>query len=187
MSYPNRGGRIPPDNRPAQAKGVGQNSKRHDLERRTTPFLHDSDLQQGDVQAMENGQRITAKQTQQPAAPSPTGGSGKATEPVSSGTTGVPDAIDFIAGIGGKGGVNPPGPAAPINPNADKWARYARHLANGPGASGLLGGAYINQMRQLMRSPQAVRVEMIDLADVDEALAVALDAQEEFDAGAEDA
>src|SRR5690606_16933027 len=69
-----RGGRIPPDGRPTQAPGVGKNSKRHDLERRNVPFLHGSDLQVGDVQAMEQGQRIAPKQTQAPAAPPSRGG-----------------------------------------------------------------------------------------------------------------
>jgi len=178
MSYPNRGGRIAPDNRPAQAKGVGKNSKRHDLERRTTPFLHDSDLQVGDVQAMEDGQRIAPKQTQQPAAPAPTRGSGSVRAGASTGTADVPDAIDFISGIAAGGGLNAPQAGAPPSANADMWMRYAQHLANGPGSSGLLGGALIHQMRQLRRSPQTVGAEVINLRDVDAALAVALDEEE---------
>ncbi|WP_461522126.1 hypothetical protein [Porticoccus sp.] len=75
------GGRIPRDNRPVQAKGVGKNSKRHDLERPSTPGLHGSDLQQGDVQALEQGQRIAPVREQGAATPQPNrapsrGGSG---------------------------------------------------------------------------------------------------------------
>lgn len=178
MTYANRGGRIEPDNRTPAAPGVGKNSKRHDLERRSTPYLHDSDLQMGDVQAMENGQRIAPKQTQQPAAPAPSRSSGT-TSGASTDATGVPDAIDFIAGLTTGAGVNPPPAGTAPNPNMDMWLRFAGHLVNGPGSSGLLAGAYINQMRQLRRSPQTAESVFIDLRDVDSALEAALDAEEE--------
>lgn len=182
MTYPNRGGRMPEQerNRPASAPGVGRNSKRHDLERRSTPFLHDSDLQQGDVQALEQGQRIAPKQTQRPAAPAAPQGSGSTTGGTTADATSIPDAIDFLSNVIGGGALGEPQPGVAANPNADKWLRFARHLVNGPGSSGLLAGAYINQMRQLMRSPQTVNVEVIDLRDVDEALAAALDEEEAF-------
>lgn len=172
------GGRIPPDNRGPQAKGIGANSKRHDLERRTTPYLHDSDLQQGDVQAMEDGQRIAPAKSQAPAAPQPTTSNSRP-QVQATGSGQIPDAIDFLSGVAG-GGVNVPtsGGVAP-SANLDMWVRFARHLANGPGASGLLGGAYINQIRQAMRSPQAASAVMINLNDLDDALEVALDEEGE--------
>lgn len=173
MTYANRGGRIPPDNRPPAAKGVGKNAKRHDLERRSTPFLHDSDLQQGDVQAMENGQRVAPKRTQQPAAPPPASGGGQPAQA----TTGeeIPDPIDFIAGLTSGSGVNPPAAGVVSNPNVEMWLGFAQHLVNGPGSSGLLAGAYINQLRQLRRNPQTSESVYIDLQDVDAALEAALD------------
>jgi hypothetical protein len=179
MTYQGPGGRIPPDNRPVQAKGVGRNSKRHDLERRTTPFLHGSDLQVGDVQAMEQGQRIAPKKTQQPARPAPAGGGGQPTATTSPAT--IPDAIDFISGIAGGGSLTPPPAGATPSYNLEKWLRYATHLVNGPGSSGLLAGAYINQMRQLRRSPQNSGVEIVNLQDVDAALAAALNEEEAID------
>lgn len=179
MSYPNRGGRQAPDNRPPEVSGVGKNSKRTDMERRTVPFLHDSDLQQGDVQAMENGQRIAPKQTQRPAAPAPARGSGTPGQ-TSTGTADIPDAIDFISGIAGGGnGVNPPQGAGVPSANMDMWVRFASHMVNSPGSSGLLAGAYINQIRQLRRTPQIAESVLINLADVDDALEAALNTEEE--------
>lgn len=183
MSYPNRGGRIAPDNRPAQAKGVGKNSKRHDLERRDTPFLHDSDLQQGDVQALENGQRIAPKQTQRPAGPAPTSGSGNTKSVAGTGPADIPDPIDFISTLTAGAGVTPPMAGATPSANLDMWVRYAAHLANGPGASGLLRGAFINQMRNLRRSPQNTQSVVINLNDIDAGLEVALNEEEAQRAG----
>ena len=54
-----KGGRIAPDGRQSQAPGVGKNSVRSDLSQPAkTPGLAGSDLQQGDVQALERGQKI---------------------------------------------------------------------------------------------------------------------------------
>jgi hypothetical protein len=175
------GGRIPPDNRPTQAKGIGKNSKRHDLERRTTPYLHGSDLQQGDVQALEQGQRVAPKQTQQPAGPAPAQQAAPAqatTAPAQ-----IPDAIDFISQIAGGQTLGVPQAAAPVNPNIDAWLEFASHMANGPGASGLLAGAYINQMRQARRFPQNAGSVFIDLNDVDASLEAALNEEEALRAG----
>lgn len=181
MSYPNRGGRVAPDNRGPSVSGVGKNSKRTDMERRSVPFLHDSDLQQGDIQAMEQGQRIAPKQTQRPAAPAPAQGSGTQTERTGTGAVDVPDAIDFLSGIAGGGaGVNPPrGGGAPPSANMDMWVRFASQLVNSPGSSGMLAGAYINQLRQLRRTPQIAESVLINLADVDDALEAALNTEQE--------
>lgn len=171
------GGRIPPDNRGPQAKGVGKNAKRHDLERRSTPYLHDSDLQQGDVEAMKEGQRVAPVQTQQPAAAAPAsgaGGGGATTSTTGTGAT-VPDPIDFFAGrANGSVGVptdRPAGTAA----KAATWLPILRMLAAGPGSSGLLGSALINQARQLNRLPRR-DATVIDMQDVDAGLAAMLDA-----------
>jgi hypothetical protein len=178
MSYPNRGGRIPPDNRPTSAPGVGKNSKRSDLERRTTPYLHDSDLQQGDVQALEDGQRVTPKQTQQPAQAQATTGGGRPQMQATTSIEGIPDAIDFISQMAAGGGVNVPTANAAPSANLDMWVRFAQHLVNGPGSSGNLAGAYINQIRQLRRTPHTADSVFINLRDVDDALEAALDEEE---------
>lgn len=164
-----RGGRIAPDNRPTQAPGVGKNSKRHDLERRNVPFLHDSDLQQGDVQAMEQGQRVSPKQTQRPAAPEPRGGGSQMTTSGPSAAMTPPDPIEFLAGRMGGPMEVPTRRAEIANAKAMTWLPLARQLASGPGASGVLASALINQMRGLSRMPVR-ETTTIDMSDVDAAL-----------------
>lgn len=176
MSFPNRGGRIPPDGRPVAAPGIGKNSRRHDLEGRDTPFLHDSDLQQGDVQALEQGQRIAPKQTQQPAAPAPAGrGSGTTTVGTGAGTTDVPDAIDFLAGRAtGEVGIPATGYAAGSS-RAATWLPILQQLAAGPGSSGVLGAALIDQTRRMRQAVPRRDAAVIDMQDTDVALKAMLD------------
>jgi hypothetical protein len=168
--YRNQGGRIAPDNRPAQAPGVGKNSKRHDLERRNTPFLHGSDLQQGDIQAMEQGQRIAPVQTQQPAAPrpAPAGGSTASTTGTGPGMA-VPDPIAFIGERAG-GTLTPPASGVHVdNSKALTWLPLVRQLAAGPGSSPMLASAFINQARNL-RKMGHMPAAIIDLDGVDDAI-----------------
>lgn len=175
MSDRNRGGRIPPDNRPVQAKGVGENSKRHDLERRSVPFLHGSDLQQGDVQALRQGQRIAPKQTQQPAvaAPAQAGGGGATTSASSAGAT-VPDPIEFLGQRQGKGLSIPQRERRPDNERALSWLPLIRELAVGPGSSGVLARTLINQARALQRRG-GVPATHIDLQAIDDGIEAMLD------------
>lgn len=177
MSDRNRGGRQPPDNRPVSAKGVGKNSKRHDMERRSVPFLHGSDLQKGDVEAMRQGQRIAPKQTQQPAvggaAPAGAGGGGATTGP--RGGAAVPDPIEFL-GSRQSGGLNvPQRQRRPDNERALSWLPIVRELAKGPGSSGLLARTLINQARAL-QSRGALPATNIDLQAVDDGIEAMLDA-----------
>ena len=159
------------------APGVGKNSRRHDLETRTTPYLHDSDLQQGDVQAMEQGQRIAPKKTQQPAAPAPVSrGSGTTADRSGTGTTGVPDAIDFLAGrSNGEVGIPATGYVAGSS-RATTWLPILQQLATGPGSSGVLGAALIDQTRRMRRAVPRRDAAVIDMQDTDVALAAMLDA-----------
>jgi len=94
------GGKIPNQGNPPAAKGVGKNSKRHDLERQATPGLHGSDLQQGDIKKLEQGQRIAPIRTQAPAAPKGQSGQpgGQTRKAQSGGPMQVPDAIEFLGG-----------------------------------------------------------------------------------------
>ena len=163
------GGRIAPDGRPPQAKGVGKNAKRHDLERPATPGLAGSDLQQGDVQALESGQRIAPiKQNPRGQAPPVKGGSTSATP--SRGTPpGAPDAIEFLGAQQGNE-FNIPSPVgAVINERALSWMPIIRSLVVGPGSSGLLASAFINQARQLRKSNSSPSVT-IDLDSIDDGL-----------------
>lgn len=165
------GGRIAPDGRTPQTPGVGKKAKRHDLERQPTPGLHDSDLQSGDVQALEQGLRVAPRTTQPPARPdarrvapqggAPTGQQGQ-----------VPDPMEFLGGkLGGtfqKVGVPRRNPRKPIDVEA--WMPLIQTLATSPGGSGILGQAFITQMGNLARKAQTYETPLIDMQDADDDL-----------------
>lgn len=165
----NKGGRLPPDNRGAQAKGVGKNAKRHDLERPATPGLHGSSLQKGDVQAMEQGQRIAPIQeqergrSQQPSRASRNG-------QTSSQGVKVPDAIEFF----GQRSSGPPAvPSAQPNVTSgklEKWGAILEQVVASPGASGGLAEAYVNQLRNLRKNAVNRPATSVNLNDVDDGL-----------------
>lgn len=165
-----KGGRIPPDGRPAQAPGIGKNAKRHDLERPATPGLHNSDLQQGDVQALEQGQRIAPRSTQQPAISAPNVGSQPTSRAQMSGQgMQIPDAIDFL---GKKNGAefSPPQPIRRLDASkAMTWLPILRRLASGPGASSALVNAFINQAR-LLSQAGAQPATVVDMSAIDDGI-----------------
>ncbi len=165
------GGLVPNQGNPPAAKGTGKNSKRHDLERPTTPGLHGSDLQKGDVKKLEEGQRITKKKTQAPAnqvSEQPQQAPQKEGAPVD-----VPDPIEFLGGrSSGAAALD-----AEITPSQGytAWLPFVRQMAIGPGSSGLMAGAYINQFRQIMNAPSVTKNTVIDLQNMDDALEAGLD------------
>lgn len=177
-----KGGRIPPDGRPPQAKGVGKNSKRHDLERRKTPGLHGSDLQQGDVQAMEDGQRIAPASTQQRGQQAPPQ-QGQApqraqqmpgTAPSQRGVE-VPDAIDFLAERNGNGFSMPNPVRQTDSSRALTWLPILRQLVSGPGTSSALVNAFINQARQ-MHQAGSQPATIVDMNATDDGIEAMLNA-----------
>lgn len=178
MAHDGAGGRIAPDGRPPQAKGVGKNAKRHDLERAATPGLAGSDLQQGDVQALESGQRVAPiKENPRGRAPRPSGGgqSGGQTRGAQSGrVSGAPDAIEFLGAQQGSEFNVPTQTRAVTNERALSWMPLIRSLVVGPGTSGLLASAFINQARELRRSGSSP-VTVIDLDAIDDGLEAMLD------------
>ena len=166
----NSGGRIPPDNRPTQAPGVGKNAKRHDLERRSTPFLHGSDLQQGDVQAMEQGQRIAPLRTQQPAAGAPAQGGQAQQGAPQGGQMQTPDPIQFIAQQQQARGLpQEQGQTSLPQRRVDVsgWTPIAARIANSPSASGSLRQAFLHQFSALSRRPYVPDVYVIDMNALD--------------------
>lgn len=172
----NSGGRIRADGRGPQTPGRGKNAKRHDLERRNTPFLHGSDLQQGDVQALENGQRIAPIRTQQPATSTSTGGtpsSGGATPPA--GTMQVPDPIEFAKERFGGQGVGVPSGAPDQRIDISSWLPLAQRMADTPGTSGLLRSAFIKQYANVAKRPYAPDTSVINLQDLDDSVEAMLD------------
>ncbi len=164
-----RGGRIPPQGRTPQAKGVGKSSKRHDLERPKTPGLHGSDLQQGDVSKFEQGQRIAPIKTQAP-------GQTKRTSSLPGNRTtradgsGAPDPLTFLTDrLGGtlQPGVGQGQPQTDINAMLPLLER----LATATGASGLLSQAYINQIANARVDAGVTRTPLISMQDVERDLA----------------
>ncbi len=158
-----RGGTIEADGRPAQAPGVGKDSKRHDLE--GTPGLSKgSSLEQGDAQRLEAGTKAI-KQAQAPAqaAPGPPPGA----------TTGapmdVPDAIQFAGEkLGGDtfgagttdGSVYDPQP----------WMPTLRVLASQPNAGGGLTAAVVEMIASFRKQPSGTDQTFIDVNELDNTL-----------------
>ncbi len=164
-----RGGRIPAQGRTPQAKGVGKNSKRHDLERPKTPGLHGSDLQQGDVQALEQGQRIAPIKTQAP------GQTNRTSQLPANRTTRAdgsvaPDPLAFLTDrLGGTLQAGASQGAPPRDTSA--FLPLLERLAAATGASGLLSQAYINQLANSRTDQGVVRTPLISMQDVERDLA----------------
>ena len=146
-----------------QAKGVGKDSKRHDLD--GTPGL-DSDLQQGEVQEMERGQQVVANTqgeqavtaAEQPRAQLPAQGMA------------VPDPIDFA---GQKVGGSLEGAGAgqlQEKVNFSNWLPLLRRLATSPTSSGLLQRSFMARMQQEMNRPTGVKTALLRQRDFDNRL-----------------
>lgn len=165
-----KGGRIPPDGRRPQPAGVGKDAKRHDLERPATPGLHDSDLQQGDVSAMEEGQRIAPIREQPPAATSRRPRT--AAPGIQRGGTqsDVPDPLDFLgerlAGTLSVDGLGEPRRAADIH----SFLPIVKRIATAPGASGVISQAYLTMLSNASKRPLLYETPLIDMQDADDRL-----------------
>lgn len=163
-----RGGRVPPDGRPPQFKGVGKNAKRHDLERPATPGLHGSDLQQGDVRKLEWGQRIAPTRTQEPGRTPEIATQARVRgEGVETSSMQLPDAIDFLGERNGSE-FGPPG-NLPDTPGGklSSWQPILERLISGPGSSGGLANLYIKQMRRARQETFMRPAVQISLDDID--------------------
>ncbi len=162
------GGKRAPDGRQPSAPGVGKTARRHDLER--VPPLAGSDLQSGDVQRLEAGQKIAA---------------GAAPQQNSSGTTGpirsggspnrgeleIPDAIDFAGqrrgqNIGASG-------AGQEQLDMSQWLPLLRALASNPKRSGPLAVQLLEQISNANNTPGAGRVRVVDENQIQDAIEAA--------------
>ncbi len=158
-----RGGTIEPDGRPAQAPGVGKDSKRHDLE--GTPGLSKgSSLEQGDVQKLEAGKQVI-KQAQAPAQAQATTAPPTGTGPPME----VPDAVQFAGQkLGGDtfgagttdGSVFDPAP----------WMPTLRVLASQPNAGGGLTAAVVEMIASFRKQPSGTDQTFIDVNELDNTL-----------------
>ncbi len=148
-------GHVAPDGRPAQAKGIGKTAKRHDLEQPKTPGLAGSDLQQGDVQKLEQGQKVAPIPNQKPQAKAAPGSNAQGQSGVE-----VPDAIDFLGKrFGGGNAGNNPGTES-IDLTA--WMPLLRRIARNPGKSGPLATALVQALSNFSQTPAAGRVRVMD-------------------------
>ncbi len=168
-----RGGRIPPQGRTPQAKGVGKSSKRHDLERPKTPGLHGSDLQQGDVSKFEQGQRIAPIKTQAPGQ-TKRSSSLPANRTTRADGSGAPDPLTFLNER--LGGTLTSGESQG-RPQANKQAMMPllEKLATATGASGIVAQAFITQLANTRSEQGVVRTPLISMQDVERDLAEFLD------------
>jgi len=176
------GGRIPPDGRPNPVGGVGKQARRHDISapKRSVPFAHEAGMVQGDVQALEAGQKIggipSNKREQPPAQPkrnSSTRGrnpnEAKTGAQQSAGMN-VPDPLQFMAGKGG--GVQLPGGPPASRKTFEAWQPMLRHLMNDNTTSSMLKSVFVGQMSEQLRRPQGSGgLQMIDRNALDGQLA----------------
>lgn len=162
------GGKIAPDGRPPVAPGVGKTARRHDLEAPATPGLSDPSIQQGDVQRLEQAQRVAPrrKRTQPPAAPQskqprqPAGGQQ---------TMDVPDPIAMASGrIGGQ--VIPPMSAETEPLDVERWRPLMRELARNPHVSGPLTTTLFAQLTNMQNLPGSSGVRVVDQNAIDAVL-----------------
>lgn len=166
------GGRIQAQNRPIQAPGVGRHSKRHDLERRAVPPLHGSDLQQGDVRALEQGQRVQPiKRTQPPAQARPTNAGQPAQRGAQAGqASAIPNPLDFFANRLGGSYQPKSGVVGRSRHNYQSWLPLLERLAKSPGASGVLVQAYITRLNNMLTGPILDSHDFVDMQEADSLL-----------------
>lgn len=165
------GGRIPPDGRPPQAKGVGKTAKRHDLEKPATPGLHDSDLQYGEVQRMEQAQRVApTKKVQRPSASKPPRQRRGATRGPGEYQMQTPDPIQMAASRIG-GAANPvDGDVNAVALDPTPWMPLLHQLANAPSAGGGVASALVDLLSQYQRRPIHSSGHVIDFNELDRTL-----------------
>lgn len=162
------GGRIAPDGRQPRPPGVGKTARRHDLEAQPTPGLHNSDLQQGDVSMLENGQRVAPRpKKSQPSAAPQSRGKAPARQQAP-GPMQVPDPIEFASQRVG-GGVPAPNEQGEIF-DAERWRPLMAAIARNPLASGPLTTTLMTQLSNMSRQVNTASVQVIDQNAADEAV-----------------
>ena len=158
------------ENSPIQAKGVGKNSKRHDLD--GTPGL-DSDLQQGEVQEMERGQQVV-QNTQGTARPQVQGAeTPRAALPAQE--MAVPDAVTFAGQkVGGDLSNAGQGPIQERQ-SFSNWLPLLRRLAVSPTSSGILQRSFVERLSVEMQRPTGGKAALLTQRSMDERLEEFLD------------
>ena len=156
------GGVRAPDGRQQQAPGVGRDSVRSDLALPATPGLADSDLQQGDVQALENAQKI-APRAGAPNVPRTVSKPRRNTNTEEE----SPDPIEFIGGRdGGQAFGDPAGTVPLIDPTP--WLPFINMVATAPGSGGAVANALVKILTTKRDMPQNPQFSVIDRQELDD-------------------
>jgi len=147
-------------NSPIQSKGVGKDSKRHDLD--GTPGL-DSDLQQGEVSLLEGGQKAVQNTQGQPVQGQPL------PQQAPSPAVQAPDPIQFAAGKVGGNLTVPDRELSQIN--SAQWLPLLEKLARSNSASPVLRKAYVDMLSRLQAEPFSGSTGLVDKRALDAAVA----------------
>ena len=163
------GGKVPPDGRPPVAPGVGRTARRHDLEAPATPGLSDSDLQSGDVQRLENSQKVAPrrKRTQPPATGNaPTRRRQGAQRGSREFSMAIPDPVEMA---GGKIGGNIPtaADAQQVSVDPAKWMPLMQFIAAAPNSSGPIAKGLVDMYVKHRNNPVVSKMNVIDLNELD--------------------
>ena len=151
------------------APGVGAQAKRHDLESRSVPYLQGSDLQYGEVGAMQEAQSALGPRTQQSASPTAPNSAPRRDTAKNATPSGVPDPIEFFAG---RRQPAHNGLAVRGDFQMQDWLPYAQRAMNGAGSSSLLRRLFVRQLRNVHTASQ--QIVHFDQQQRDEALSQAL-------------
>lgn len=156
------------ENSPIRSKGVGKNSKRHDLD--GTPGLHGSDLQQGDVSQFEQGQKTVAATRGSQVLPTQDQQQPQRT-PVQrpDAQMPIPDPVSFAASKFG-GNLQGAGTQALTPKQFDRWLPLLRRLSQSPTSSGILQRAYLARITAEMARPTGGKATVLRQRDFDKRL-----------------
>ena len=170
------GGRIAPDGRSPAPKGVGKRARRHDLERPKTPGLSDSSLQKGDVEELEQGQRISPLPKQNQGAAQNRRSSQAFPARARAGASGsdAPDPMTFLSDRLQGTLASAPVARGPQIENPGEFMPLLRRMATATGASALMAQAYLTQFATHMRRPAEFTGPILDMNAQDDNLEAAL-------------
>jgi len=150
-----------------QAAGVGKDSKRHDLD--GTPGLAGSDLQYGDVQKLEQGQKTLKNTNQARDLPQ----SQAALVQSTAGPTpniGVPDAITFAKQKLGGTSLEDAGRERIEVADFQRWMPFLERIASSPTSSGILQRAFVDRLSKELSRPLGGSAAVIRQRDFDKRL-----------------
>ncbi len=155
------------ENSPIQAKGIGKNSKRHDLD--GTPGLSKgSSVQYGEGKELEAGQakvqdtQVAQTISQAPAPVAPQGANAGMI---------APNPLDFAMQKLGGNDLSTAG-QGPLEEKISftNWLPLLRRLAVSPTSSGILQRAFVQRMTQEMQRPTGTKTALIRQRDFDSRL-----------------